>query len=227
MTVLSPDRRGSGTNQQERGHCENAGQLLEDIDTAVEWLKEHSRLPQVDIVAVSWSGKLGLAYVQRFAEKVRSLVLVGPGLCPKIDISLKEKISVGLSGLVNPHKLYAIPLTEPTLFTSNPPMLEFLARDPLMLKEVTASFFIASKKLDFQARQAVGKLKLPVSLFLAERDRIVDNQATIDFLKEVLTPHENLPQGYKIYRKAQHTLDFEPEPQVFFSDLAQVLLAKP
>lgn len=223
LTVLAPDRRGSGMNQQDRGHCENAGQLLDDLDRAVDWLQQRTGAAQVDVVAVSWSGKLALVYAQQFAPKVRSVILTAPGLCPKIDIRLPEKISVGWNGLVHPHKLHTIPLTEPSLFTANPAMLEFLAHDPLLLKEATASFFMASKKLDFLARQAVGKVKLPVHLFLAGHDRIVDNEATVRYLQPLLAAR-TCP-AHTLYPAAHHTLDFEPDPQGYFADLATILLA--
>ncbi len=223
LTVLAPDRRGSGMNQADRGHCESAGQLLEDLDRAVNWLQQRSGAAQVNVVAVSWSGKLALVYAQQFPAKLRSVILTAPGLCPKIDIRLPEKISVGWNGLVHPHKLHTIPLTEPSLFTANPAMLEFLARDPLLLKEATASFFMASKKLDFLARQAVGRISVPVYLFLAGQDRIVDNEATVNFLRPVLGARGE--QDFILYPAAHHTLDFEPDPQGYFADLATILLA--
>ncbi len=222
LTVLAAERRGSGMNQQDRGHCESAEQLVEDLNRVVEWLRQRTGAEQVDVVAVSWSGKLALVYAERFAAKVRSVVLVAPGLCPRIDISLREKISVGVSGVINPHKLYSIPLTEPTLFTANPVMQEYLAGDKLMLKEATASFFLASKKLDFLARQAVGRISAPVYLFLAGQDRIVDNEATVRYLQPVLTARGQ--PSYTIYPAAHHTLDFEPDPQSYFRDLARILL---
>jgi len=223
LTVLAADRRGSGMNQTDRGHCENAGQLLDDLDRTVDWLRQQTGAAQVDVVAVSWSGKLALVYAERYPAKLRSVILTAPGLCPKIDIRLQEKISVGWNGLLHPHQLHTIPLTEPALFTANPAMLEFLAHDPLLLKEATASFFMASKKLDFLARQAVGRISAPVYLFLAGHDRIVDNEATVKYLQPLLTarPHPS----YTLYPAAHHTLDFESDPQGYFADLATILLA--
>jgi len=224
MTVLMPDRRGSGFNQIDRGHADSARKLIDDVAVCTDWLAKKTGLSKVDLVGVSWGGKLALAYAGRHAERVRSLTLVAPGLCPRVDISLKEKISVGMNGVVNRRKLHRIPLTEPSLFTANPAMMDFIAHDPLMLREATASFFIASARLDALARQAVGKVKVPVRLFLAEHDRIIDNAATRMLLEPLLREKKNgglRTQPTVIeYRGAQHTLEFEPDPSGFCRDLA-------
>lgn len=220
--VLAPDRRGSGLNGYERGHCNSHGQLIADVDCCVDWLRQRTGIQQIDIVAVSWSGKLTLAYAAEFPDKVRSIALVTPGLCAKVDISLREKITIGLQGVVNPHRLHEIPLNDPELFTANPDMLRFIENDPIKLTHATAAFFIASTHLDSTVRKIVSKLKLPVYLFLAENDRIIDNRATIELLKPVLTGLPSPAETVRVYPNAHHTLDFEPDPLTFFQDLALI-----
>lgn len=221
-TILAPDRRGSGLNQRERGHCDNCDQLIEDLDRCVNWLMKHSGKKQIDIVAVSWSGKWALVYAAKFPDKVRSIALVGPGLCAKVDISLREKIAVGVHGLLKPNKLHEIPLNDPNLFTQNPPMLEFIENDPLKITHCTASFMITSTRFDMKVSKIIAKLKVPIYLFLAQDDRIIANQATIDLLRPALTNQPNSQDPVRIYPNAQHTLDFEPDPLLFFQNLAEL-----
>lgn len=226
VTVLLADRRGSGLNTGDRGHCDSADQLIEDMDRSVDWLREKTRLDKISLVAVSFSGKAALVYAGRFSQKVRSVVLVAPGICPKVNISLRQKISIGVTGLLDQHKLHPIPLDEPELFTANLPMQEFIANDPLALHEATASFFLASRKLDSLAREAIGKVRAPVYLLLAENDRIIDNDATIRLLEPILSPvysDGGASGAAKIYASAAHTLDFEPDTKAFFDDLAKLL----
>ena len=240
MAILAPDRRGSGLNAEERGHCDSPKQLLEDVDCCVQWLREKTGLEKVDIVAVSWSGKLALVYAARQPEKVRSVALVAPGLKARIDIGLAEKIKIGAEGLLKPTKRHEIPLNDPQLFTANPAMLHFLENDPLKLTEATASFFITSRRLDMQVPKAVAEITkqiqhahdkrghgtqttMPVYLFLAEHDRIIDNEATIKLLKPALKPIHEISTPAKIYQGAHHTLDFEAEPVEYFADLARIL----
>jgi len=223
MTVLAPDRRGSGLNRRARGHCDSPRQLIKDVNRGVDWLRRRTGFKQVDLVAVSWGGKLALAYAEEFSEKIRSVALVAPGLCPKIDIRLTAKIAIGVHGLLHPRQPHKIPLNEPTLFTQTPALLTFIENDPLKLTHATASFFIASSRLDAKVRKVIGRLKVPVYLFLAGQDRIIENQATIRLLGPVLQPRKEASDPAKIYRRAHHTLDFEPDPLPFFCDLADSL----
>ena len=216
-TVLMPDRRGAGLNQTDRGHAQSAAQLIADTALAAAHLRQLTSCDQLDIIAVSWGAKIALAYAAQYPASVRSITFAAPGLCPKIDIRLTEKIAVGIHGLICPHKLHPIPLTEPSLFTANPQRQAYIAQDPLMLRQGTASFFIASKRLDFLARAAVPKIRAPLRLFLAQHDRIIDNQATLDYLRPALTDHQ-------IYPNAHHTLEFEPDPSGFFAHLTAAIL---
>lgn len=215
VTVLLPDRRGSGLNQTDRGHCDSARQLLADVDFCADWLRRRCGIERIDIVAVSWGGKLGLIYAAEQPAKIRSLTLVTPGLCARIDISLPEKIAIGAHGLISPKKPHEIPLNDPNLFTENPAMLDFLRCDPIKLTHATASFFLTSRKLDHLVRRHARRLTVPTHLFLAARDRIIDNRATTALLPAAAT---------KTYPQAHHTLDFEPDPQPFFNDLTATLL---
>ncbi len=226
MAVLGPERRGSGLNERERGHCKSAGQLLEDVDRCVEWLRSKTGVERVDIVGVSWSGKLALVYAARQGAKVRSVALVTPGLRARVDISLREKIAIGAEGLVNPRRLHEIPLQEGRLFTANRAKLRFIAGDPLKLMAATASFFLTSRHFDATVPKVLDKLTMPVYLFLAERDQIIANEATVKLLRSVLRPvvtGAGEQVAVQVYGGAEHTLDFEAEPGGYFADLAATL----
>jgi len=231
ITVLAPDRRGSGMNTPDRGHCHSPNQLLLDLDLWMDWLINRTQTKQVDIVAVSWSGKWALVYAARHPDKVRSLTLVTPGLCAQVDINLREKIHIGVDGLLHPHRQHEIPLNEPTLFTTNPDKLAFIENDPLKLTHATASFFVTSTRLDMAVRRELWKISVPVYLFLAENDCIIDNQATSKLLRPVLEPINTCdPTGAnfekaKIYPNAHHTLDFEADPECYYSDLNRILVS--
>ncbi|HSA25932.1 MAG TPA: hypothetical protein P5159_05340, partial [Phycisphaerae bacterium] len=82
-----------------------------------------------------------------------SLTLIAPGLFPKVDIPLMEKIRVGWSAIANRHAAFDIPLNDPEMFTANPARQAFIRNDPLALRTVTAAFLLASRKLDRYARQ--------------------------------------------------------------------------
>jgi alpha-beta hydrolase superfamily lysophospholipase len=100
--------------------------------------------------------------------------------------------------------------------------LRYIEGDPLKLAEATASFFIMSRRLDCEVSTAVAALarrQCPVRLFLAEHDRIIDNDKTLAMLRATLKPLAGWQGPARIYPGAHHTLDFEPAPQEFFREL--------
>ena len=217
IIVLSPDRRGSGLNQVERGHAKNNTEMISDIDCWVQWLKAKSGIEQVDIVAISISGKSALPYVHLHPQHVRTLALVSPGLCPKIDIRLNHKIAIGAKGPKMPFEMHALPSYGADYLTSNHDMIAFIQSDPLILTEVTAGYLVALRQLELKIRRAIKSIELPVGLFLAGCDQITDNGQTIDLLASVTG------NNVFCYKNAQHTLDFDPAVSKYLQDLISFL----
>lgn len=218
--VLMPDRRGSGLNQQDRGHTPSARRLLQDI---VEYLNELQRRTTADtshVVGVSWGGKLALAAFRYAPTRIRSLSLVAPGLFPKVDLPLLQKVRVGLSILAAPRALFEIPLNDPELFTANPDRQQFIRDDPLKLTRVSASFLIASRQLD---RYGLALRKTsrgcPLGVFLAGQDRIIHNARTSDFVRRLRWRDRSIVT----YPDAHHTLEFETNTDAYLFDLLEHL----
>jgi alpha-beta hydrolase superfamily lysophospholipase len=215
VSVLMPDRRGSGRNRPERGHARSARQLVEDALEAVRWAQSAAGAERVYLVGVSWGGKLALAAQQARPESVSSLSLVAPGLFPKVDVSLSTKFSIGLAGALSPRRRFDIPLNRPELFTANPQRIRFIREDPLRLQKATASFLIASRRLDAAIRRAARGPDAVLNLLLAEHDDIIDNERTKAWARDLPWPERRITQ----YQETHHTLEFEPTPEKFFSDL--------
>ena len=68
-----------------------------------------------------------------------------------------------------------IPITT-EMFTTTPQNLAFIQRDPLRLKYATARFFWESHRFDGYIDSLISSLQLPVELFLAGRDTLIDNE---------------------------------------------------
>ncbi|MBN1490078.1 MAG: alpha/beta fold hydrolase [Phycisphaerae bacterium] len=216
LAVLMPDRRGSGRNDRDRGHAPSAARLVAD---AGEWLDElvrRSGRATATVIGVSWGGKLALALYRARQPQVGSLALVAPGLFPLVDLRPVEKIQVALALLANRRRPFRIPITEPEMFTANPERIAYIRDDALSLHDVTASFLVASRRLDRQLRSAARWPGVPTHLFLAEHDRIIDNVSTRQWLHELPWPDRTITE----YRDASHTLEFEPDGAPFIGDLA-------
>lgn len=223
LAVLLPDRRGSGLNQVDRGHAPSAKRLLDDAAESLAELIRRTGVPRCDALGVSWGGKLAMALYGAAPERVRSITLVAPGLFPKVDISLAQKIRVGLSAVAARHSLFDIPLERADLFTENPVWQEFIRTDGPTLRQVTAAFLLASRRLDALAI-AAGQLPSgpPLRLFLAGQDRIINNAQTAEFVRRITWPDREIIT----YDHAHHTLDFEADPEPFYRDLVAWLAGR-
>lgn len=221
--VLLPDRRGSGRNQADRGHAESPRQLVDDLLVALAGLAARTGLPRVTVVAVSWGGKLALALARRAPRQLERLVLVAPGLFPQVDIPLAEKWSVAWSSIFRPRRRFGVPLDDPELFTATDRWLDFIRSDPLAVREVTARFLVTSRRLDWLVR-AYGRRPpaVPLRVFLAGRDRIIDNERTRQFVRGLRLADRAMVE----HPDAHHTLEFEPDPAAYFDDLVAAVARK-
>jgi len=213
--VLQIDRRGSGGNSTDRGHAESAEQLIEDSLAARDELRRRSGFLDYHLVGVSWGGKLVVAAYVHDPTGVRSLTLVTPGLFPKIGVSPGEMAKIGFAMLYQPHQLFDIPLNDPDLFTTVPRWQEFFRTDALTLRQCTAGFYLASRRMDKITAKLPQAKPVPIHLLVAGDERIIDNDKTTTFIHELHWPRCRITT----YPTARHSLEFENDRRVYFNDL--------
>jgi alpha-beta hydrolase superfamily lysophospholipase len=206
------DRRGAGLNETGRGDAPSFRRLLDDIaEFARSWQRE--QLP-LFLVGISWGGKLALGLARRHRGLAGGLVLVCPGLFPRVTLSFRERLNLLWSRCVDPSRLLSVPLDDPELFTATPHWLTFLREDPLALHRATARFLVESIRLDYYLKLP-GAPRLPVLLLLAGQDRIIDTERTRAWGERLPSTHRQMI----IYPEAHHTLEFEPDPSRYWSDV--------
>jgi acylglycerol lipase len=210
-----PDRRGSGSNAQDRGHASSSGRLLSDL---AEWLDQlHQDDPSLPIAVagISWGGKLAVLAAGKHPDRVNALALICPGLHPRVDVSKRERLGIAWAMVTNKRKHFQIPLADPALFTASPEGQAFIAADPLGLRYATASLLATSALIDAQVRRIGPKVRQPVLLMLAGQDRIVDNARTLRYVEGLASKSRRVIE----YPEAHHTLEFEPDPARYAADL--------
>lgn len=201
VTTYLLDRRGSGLNREgDVGDASSADVLLEDVRRfrAGTVQRDHA------LVGLSWGGKLALASALRDPDHLRGLVLVTPGLVPRVDLTAGQKLRLLLSLPFGGRARLRIPI-EAEMFTDTPRHLEFIRNDVLRLRRVTARFLMASHALDRFVRRGVRSLHVPTLLFLAGHDRIIDNKGTRAFL-------DRAPEGLvhvHEYEHATHSIQLD------------------
>lgn len=216
--VLAVTRRGSGADTDARGDAPSAAALLADVAAAGRLARELGG-GEWHLLGVSWGGKLAAAYAALAGpdEAPASLAMVAPGLVPQVDAPFNTKLAVAASLLTRPTRPIDLPLENAALFTDNPAMRAYWQQDTWRLRQVTARFLYASRKLDRQlARSRPGAIACPSLLILAEGDRIIDNQATADRADRLTAG-----AGETVTLRGAHTLEFEPDPAPLYDTLTR------
>ena len=83
------------------------------------------------------------------------------------------------------------------------------------MRQATARFLVESVRLDGYLHLASRSVKIPILVMLAEKDRIIDNVRTRRFIERFSSPDKKIIE----YLGAHHTLEFEPDPEVYLNDL--------
>lgn len=217
--VLQVDRRGSGRNREDRGHAESADQLIADSLAARDELLRRSGCGDYHVIGVSWGGKLVVAAYVTDPEGVKSMSMVTPGLFPHIGVSRKEMARIGFAMLYEQKKLFDIPLNDAELFTTVPRWQEFFNTDPPTLRRCSAGFYLASRRMDKIFARLTKARHVPIHLFVAGDERIIDNDKTTAFIRNLHWPGCRITR----YDTARHSLEFENDPEVYFGDLVSFI----
>jgi alpha-beta hydrolase superfamily lysophospholipase len=199
------DRRGSGMNEARRGDAPRFRRLVDDVVEYLQTLRKSGGLP-LFLAGISWGGKLVAAVEARHPGLIDGLILLCPGFFPQVRPGRRERLRIVWARLVAPEKRFPIPLNDPALFTASVEWQRFIREDALSLREATARLLIESVRLDWYLRWAPGRVRIPVLLLLAERDRIIDNERTRRYVDRFATADREMI----VYAGAQHTLEFEP-----------------
>jgi alpha-beta hydrolase superfamily lysophospholipase len=146
---------------------------------------------------------------------VDGLALLCPGFFPKVRTPFRDKLRIVWARIVAPRRYFDIPLNDPELFTAVPHWQQFIRDDPVALRKATARLLVESVRLDAYLRVLPNRITVPVLLMLAGQDRIIDNPATRRFIDRVAAGEREIIE----YPEAHHTLEFEPDPEKFISDL--------
>jgi alpha-beta hydrolase superfamily lysophospholipase len=209
------DRRGSGLNAEARGDVDTFYTWLDDVENYVDQLRGGA--PRI-LVGISWGGKLAAAVARHRPWLLDGLALLCPGIVARTKASPMQRRLLNLATRAGiTRRRVSIPLQDPALFIDDGKWQEYIRCDPLVLREITLRFAAEDIKLDAYVADAAPQIRTPALLMLAGRDQIIDNAAVRDYFHKFASAEKRVVE----YPQAAHTLEFEPEPAGFFSDLAE------
>jgi acylglycerol lipase len=214
VAVYGPDRRGSGRSGGPHGHLERYGRALDDVEEMVRLVSSEHRTTPIFLAASSWAAKLAVVYAAQRPRPLSGLLLLGPGLLPRVNLSPTRQLFVVVGHLIAPTARLPIPLT-PELYTANRPYVDFIRGDRLRLLEATTRFFWETARLDRQRGRASARLSLPLLILQGEDDKMMDVAKTRRWLSRLGVEDKT----YMAYPGAGHTLDFEPDRTRYLADM--------
>src|SRR5215218_1661402 len=214
VVVYGPDRRGSGRSGGPRGHLDRYERALDDIGQMVRLVSFEHRATPIFLAASSWAAKLAVVYAAERPGSLSGLLLLGPGLLPRVKLSPTRQLLVVVGHLVAPTARLPIPLT-PELYTANRPYVDFIRGDRLRLLEATTRFFWETARLDRQRGRASARLSLPLLLLQGEDDKMMDVAKTRRWFSRLGVEDKT----YVAYPGAGHTLDFELDRRRYLADM--------
>ncbi|MCP4170480.1 MAG: alpha/beta hydrolase [Fuerstiella sp.] len=218
--VYFADRRGAGLNEIGRGHADHGERLLNDVRQLIRLVRrEHSGV-RLSLLGLSWGGKTAAALACTSPDSVDRLVLLYPGLVPRIRPLWWQSLQLKFARHHDMrHKTVLIPLEDPRLMTSVVEHQEFISNDPLALRFVTSGFLNSGLDLEQLVYQRADQICHPTLLMLAGRDQIMDNAKT----RRLADSFSTSELTSVCYPDARHTLEFEPVRDQFVGDLVDWL----
>jgi alpha-beta hydrolase superfamily lysophospholipase len=208
------DRRGSGLNTAHRGDTPNFRRLLDDVAQFIQHLRSEQAFLPVIVGGISWGGKLAVGLPYRCPGLIDGMVLLCPGLVPKVAPPFARRMRIAIARVFRPWKFFPIPLNEPELFTASAEWQKYIDAEPHGLRLATARFLFSSFSLDIYLKRAARRVKVPTLLVLGSEDRIIDNAQT-----RLFAGRFNTPVSIIDYPGAHHTLEFEADGHPWIDDV--------
>ena len=205
FTVYAIDRRGSGNSEGTSGHVGSFRDVVNDMKSFVEFVRgsEDSSLDRIGL-GLSLGSNFWSSFSVLNPDAIDGIVMVGPGIKPRVGVSLARRLWILGHAFFSPKTLFPIPIQD-DMFTANPAFKSFLASDSLRRKTVTARFFLELLRMQRFLAVRAKHLGLPLHVLLAGDDTIIDNDGVVRWVRRTSSKSTSILE----YEGAYHSLQFE------------------
>ena len=216
--VYSFDRRGFGLSRQTRGHTSRFKDIINETRAVVDYVTGRHNTDRVHLLGHCFGAIPGAIFACRYPDRVASLILSAPGIYTRAIITPLERVQIALLWFLRPLHLMALRLEAEDLADLEPDR-QFIRSDPLSLHDLTAGSYFEVFRARRYLKKNQHRLRAPLFMALAGRDRLSDNARNTAFLHTAPSANKRL----KTYADATHILEFSREKDAFFQDLADWL----
>ncbi len=216
ITVVAPDRRGCGLNDQ-RGDLCSVQAVIGDVVKQIESLKRSFK--RIHLAGWCQGAQYAAVAGARLKDELSSLIVLTPGFFWnerfRSVLSVTEKIVLEMISALKlkperNHACIPIPL-EPTDFTLIDEWLDFIDKDHLKTTLVTLKSVSIMDEIQELSWFAMMQNRLPVLAIMAEQDRIVDNDKVLQFIGHLFSG-EN--RNRIVSLACGHAMQFEKAEEV-------------
>ncbi len=168
------DRRGSGLNQEGRGDIKDYNIFLDDIEDAINFVKNENPGKKIYLMGICWGAFLAVNYAIKRQTAPDGIILLSPAIYRKVDLKPIVKMAGWALSLFYPKGRLKIPIND-SMFTDNDRYRSFIRSDKMRLRSLTCRFFREILRMENDFTSWGNELFLPVLVLLAGHDEIVDN----------------------------------------------------
>jgi acylglycerol lipase len=185
LSVYALDRRGSGSSPELTGHVGRYADWFEEVADVVRLARSEHPTAPVHLVGHCFGANVALGAALASPGLASSVVMLTPGLYVRPDYSPREKLAIAARGLLDPKARFRVP-QEDDLFTRDPDVLAWIRSDSSGARTLTARCLLQISSMTRFLRRNAGKLRIPLLVLEAARDRISHNERNRQFLEREL-----------------------------------------
>lgn len=190
--ALAYDRPGWGQSPGPRGTMESLASTVTELGAVALHLRASYR--GVHLVGEGWGALLALHAGSSLPRGTfASVALVAPTLFRRKGPSVSVRIMAAFAGFAGLEQRLPLEL-RPADVALKADVLTYMTRDKYRARFVTPEFFSATRALEKTARRLAAEDDLPpLTIWLAEKDGVADNDRTAAYASKRRVPLETVP----------------------------------
>ncbi|MFN8209217.1 MAG: alpha/beta hydrolase [Bacteroidales bacterium] len=208
---LAFDYRGHGKSQGKRGHVENYGKLLDDIDIML--VGSRRLFPDIPSILYGHSlgGNLVINYVQKGSDKPDALIVTSPFLKHSKEPPALTRLAGKLILRIWPSFTMGNGLHSTDL-SHNAEVSGLYKNDPLVHNQISPSLYFGMREAGEKALNSSAGIGIPILLMHGSGDKITSWKASAEFAGKY---NENTT--FRLWDGLFHELHNEPSAGEIFA----------